>query len=749
MNQVRRPELRHLAADAVAGLVVFFVALPLCLGVALASNAPLMAGLVAGVVGGLVVGSLSKSQTSVSGPAAGLTAVVAEQIARLGSFEAFLAAVSVAGVLQIGLGLLGAGSLAAFFPSSVVNGLLAAIGIILILKQIPHVLGHDADPEGDLAFQQPDHENTFSELLATIGDVQLGAAVIGLGSLALLYAWDHTPALKRRMIPAPLVVVVLGLVGSWVFAGWGGIWTVAESHLVQIPLAETWRDWRDNLRSPTLESFVRPEVYLAGLVICLVASLESLLNLQAVDKLDPLQRHSPPSRELCSQGIGNLLAGLGGGLPVTSVIVRSSVNINSGAKTQLSAILHGGLLLGCVVLLPGLLNQIPLSCLAAILLVTGVKLASPDVFRRMWARGWHQFLPFVATIVGIVLTDLIVGVVLGMVISLGFILHSNLRRPVHAVRERRVAGDVLHLELANQVSFLNRAALAEALRRVPAGSRVLIDAHESDYIDADILDLIDEYRVRTAPAHRIQVSLTGFQPETGLPDDLLGLDHVSRTTQHQLSPERILELLREGNRRFLTGQRLYRDLGRQIQATADGQFPLAVVLSCSDSRVPIELVFDHGLGDIFGIRIAGNVVRDKVLGSLEYACAIAGAKVIVVLGHTQCGAVAAAIDWLVRGQVPPDSGDCEALRFLLSQVAPAIEAAGGVASPSRPGGGGEREYVDLVARANVVRSVRAIEDGSPALRRLIVEGRLLIVGGMYDIGTGAVDLFPIGHLTGD
>ncbi len=343
------PSLATLPRDFTAGLVVFLVALPLCLGVALASGAPLLSGVLSGIVGGILVGTLSGSHTSISGPAAGMTAIVAAQIVLLGSFPAFLSAVVLAGLIQMGLGLARAGFVAAFIPSSVIKGLLAAIGVILILKQIPHIFGHDLDPEGDMAFQQPDRENTFSELVRTIVDIHPGVAVIGLVSIAVLVAWSKWKALKNSAVPAPLIVVLLGVGGSLLFRQLGGDWVIEPSHLVQVPVADSLTEFLGFLQWPDFSQWSNPAVYTAAATIAVVASLETLLSLEAIDKIDPQQRTSPPSRELLAQGIGNVAAGLIGGLPLTSVIVRSSVNINAGGKTKLAAVVHGGLLLVSVV----------------------------------------------------------------------------------------------------------------------------------------------------------------------------------------------------------------------------------------------------------------------------------------------------------------------------------------------------------------------------------------------------------------
>jgi len=737
------------AADLGAGLVVFLVALPLCLGIALAS-APTMAGfnpkdllfpgLLAGIVGGVVVGLLSGSHTSVAGPAAGLTAVVAAQIALLGSFEAFLLALFIAGLIQIGLGLARAGFIAAFFPSSVIKGLLAAIGVILILKQIPHLFGHDTDPEGEMAFQQPDHENTLTELLQVFADLHPGAAAIGLASLAILIFWEWYKPLKKSLVPAPLVVVLFGVAVTLAFQRLGGVWVVEASHLVQVPVLENPADVTTLFRFPDFSKWAEPAVYLAGLTIAAVASLETLLNLQAADKLDPQQRTSPPSRELLAQGVGNTLCGLVGGLPVTSVIVRTSVNINAGGKTKLSAIFHGVLLLVCVVFFARYVNLIPLASLAAILLVTGVKLVSPALVKQMWEEGPYQFVPFAVTLLAIVFTDLLVGILIGLGVTIAFILNSNVRRPLRRFQEKHVGGEVLHIELANQVSFLNRATLEKALREVPRGGHVLIDASHTDYIDPDILDLIRDFQQTTAPAHDVQVSLLGFRAKYNLDDKIQFVDYSSREVQEGISPDAALQILLDGNERFRSGNRLSRDLGRQRGATAKGQHPIAVVLSCIDSRTPAEIIFDLGLGDIFSVRVAGNITSRKILASMEYGCAVAGAKLVLVLGHTNCGAVGAAVQGTcVPGSLGQAADDCEHLGHILQEIALSVDAT--TCSDLAHADGPARDaIVNAVARRNVLRVCQQIQAQSTALRALVRQGKIAIVGALYDLATGDIEI---------
>ena len=731
----------NLTRDITASIVVFLVALPLCLGIALASGAPLFSGLLAGIIGGIVVGSLSGSHTSVSGPAAGLTAIVAAQIATLGSFDAFLLAVFVAGILQVGMGIARAGALSAFFPSSVIKGLLAAIGVILILKQIPHLLGHDDDPEGEMSFSQPDNENTFSEFMTVVfGDIHYGAALVGITSIAILVFWDRIKPLKNSTLPGPLVVVLFGVAMQASLKGAGEAWAIGTTHLVEIPVAESLGGVLGFLTFPDFSQWANPAIYVAALTIAIVASLETLLNLEAVDKLDPERRDSPPSRELVAQGIGNTLAGLIGGLPMTSVIVRSSVNVGMGAKTKLSAILHGFLLVVCVVLLPTYLNMIPLASLAAILIVTGFKLASPKLFRQMWKEGRYQFAPFLITLLAIVLSDLLIGILIGLAVSVLFILNSNLRRPIRRVVETHIGGDVLHIELANQVSFLNRAALDKLFTEATPGTGLLIDASGTDYIDPDVLSLIRDFKNNRGPARDISVSLRGFRDKYQLQDDILFADYSTRELQDRVTPQQVLNILREGNRRFRTGNRLSRDFGRQVDATAEGQTPLAAVLSCIDSRVPAELVLDLGIGDIFSVRVAGNVIGRKSLGSIEYAVGVAGVKLVLVLGHTRCGAVTSSVQLLSENKNVEQATGCEHLHAIVDEIAPCVDSHD-FQRFRELDSTDQESFVDDIAKRNVLRTVREIQDRSNAIRRAVDEEKVLVVGALYDVKSGHIEFF--------
>ena len=729
----------NLAKDIPAGLVVFLVALPLCLGISLASNAPLAAGIIAGIVGGLVVGVLSGSSTSVTGPAAGLTAVVASQIAELGSFQAFLVALIVAGALQIVFGLLKGGFLASFFPSSVVKGLLAAIGIIIILKQLPHLVGYDANPVGDTDFCQTDQKNTFTELPAAFKMFLPGATMIGLLSLGLLVVWGKVSWLQKSPVPGPLVAVLFGTAANLFLIQMGHPWAIAPSHLVQVPVAEGASGFLQLFCFPDFSVLGKPALYGAAVTLAVIASLETLLTIEAVDKIDPQQRKSPANRELLAQGAGNMVSGFLGGLPMTSVIVRSGANLNAGAQTKVSAIFHGVLLLGCVALLPRWLNQIPLCVLAAVLIVTGYKLASPKVIGQMWSAGKYQFLPFAVTVVAIVLTNLLTGILIGLGISLLFILRSNYRRSIHQVMEKHVHGDVLRVELAPQVSFFNRAALQKILMDAPRGTKVQIDARNCDFIDPDILDLLTDFKEVTSRAHGVEVSLVGFKKKyEKLQEDLTFVDYSSREVQQSLKPAEVLQILKDGHERFLAGKPLVRDLRRQAGATATGQFPIAAVLGCIDSRAPVEHIFDLGVGDAFVARIAGNVARDKMIGSLEFACGVAGAKLLMVLGHTSCGAVKASVELKVAGKTASEATGCDHLDELVGIIQGSIDSSQ-LKDFSNWADDKKRGFVDEVARKNVVNTMNYIREKSGILDRLVRENKIMVVGAVYDVNTGKVE----------
>lgn len=513
-------DFSQLKADVPASIVVFLVAVPLCLGIALASGAPLFSGLIAGMVGGTVVGLLSGSALGVSGPAAGLTVIVLAAIQDLGSFEAFLLAVALMGVVQIVMGYLRTGVIAYYFPSSVIQGMLAGIGVIIILKQIPHAFGYDAVPEGDYRFQQDDNENTFSELFNVMDKVSEGPMLIAAVSFAILLLWE-TRLIKQfkifQLIQGPLVAVVVGALMNLAFRGVEGLSLVA-SQVVQIPVAESVDAFFSNFRSPDFSQLTNPQVYVTAVLLAVVGSLETLLCVEASDKQDSRKRLTPTDRELKAQGVGNLLSGLVGGLPVTQVIVRSSVNVQAGAQTKLSAILHGLIILLAIVLIPGLLNLIPLATLAAVLVVVGYKLAKPSLFAQKWRQGYKQFVPFFATIAGIVLTDLLVGIGIGLTVSIVFVLYQNYKIPFLVWEDDGKSEDDIILSLPADVSFFKKAALMKVLSELPEGRRVVIDASNNYYLHQDVLELIEDF-VEAAPERNITVELRELYDHKDLDPD--------------------------------------------------------------------------------------------------------------------------------------------------------------------------------------------------------------------------------------
>ena len=511
---------KQIESDLPASVVVFFVALPLCLGIALASGAPLFSGLIAGIVGGIIVGALSGSNIGVSGPAAGLAAIVLTAIGPLGGFENFLVAVVLGGIIQLILGFLKAGVIGYYFPSSVIKGMLTGIGIIIILKQIPHFFGYDADPEGDFAFFQVDGQNTFSEIINTVNHIQPGSALIGLIGLAIIILWETVLSKKGKifkMIQGPLVAVVVGIIFFTLNKGNGAL-SISESHLVSVPVPDDLASLAGLLTFPNFNALANPEVWVVGFTIALVASLETLLCVEATDKLDPHKNVTPTNRELLAQGTGNIISGMIGGLPITQVIVRSSANIQSGGESKASAIIHGIFLLISVLLIPNLLNMIPLSVLAAILLVVGFKLAKPQLFKSMYALGWKQFVPFIVTVIGIIFTDLLSGIGLGLLVGIIVILIKSYQNSHFLHKEGEDVDDgKVKMTLAEEVTFFNKGAILKELDRLPHDSLLELDVTQTKYLDHDVIEILDDF-IHKAEERNITIKLISKQGVVLNPD---------------------------------------------------------------------------------------------------------------------------------------------------------------------------------------------------------------------------------------
>ncbi len=487
---------KHLKSDLPASIVVFFVALPLCLGIALASGAPLFSGLIAGIVGGIFVGALSGSQIGVSGPAAGLAAIVLAAIGTLGGYENFLLAVVLGGIIQFLFGVLKAGIIGYYFPSSVIKGMLTGIGIIIILKQIPHFFGYDVNTVGDFSFIEMDGDNTFSEIFKSLNYISPGSTIVGIVGLAILILWDRVLVKKAKifqLIQGPLVAVIFGII-FFAFTQGSNMWGVSTDHLVKVPVPEDAASFFGQFSFPNFGAITRPEIWVTAFTIALVASLETLLCVEATDKLDPQKRVTPTNRELLAQGAGNFVSGMIGGLPITQVIVRSSANIQSGGRTKLSAIIHGFFLLISVILIPRLLNMIPLSVLAAILLIVGYKLAKPGLFVKMFKLGWKQFLPFAVTVIGIVFTDLLIGIGMGLMVGIVVILIKSFQNShfLH-IEDQSNGKHKIKMTLAEEVTFFNKGAILKELDSLPRDTFLSLDVRKTRYLDNDIIEILEDF----------------------------------------------------------------------------------------------------------------------------------------------------------------------------------------------------------------------------------------------------------------
>ena len=655
-----------------------------------------------------------------------MAAIVLTQLDHLnGNYQAFLFCLVLAGILQMVFGVLRVGTFSNFIPTNVILGLLAAIGIILILNQFPILVGLEIS-----LLKMSWLANTESIL----NKFDAGACLIGLISIAIILLWDKSP-LKKLPLPSALLAVMVAGGLNYLFTLFGSSLAVRSEHLIHLP----------NIISGTETIFSFPDfsywnnsvIYTGAITLAVVASLETLLNLEAADKMDQQKRTSPQNRELLAQGVGNTLSGLIGGMPITSVIVRSSVNATSGSKTKNSAIFHGVLLIVALLVLTPLINLVPLSSLAAILILTGFKLASPHLFKRLYSQGWKQFLPFIVTVVAIVATDLLVGIIIGLVLSAVIILKNNLKRGVRIIHETHLHGKLTRIELAPNISFLNRSALVSALDKIQDGETVIVDASNTYYIDPDVYQVIKDFKDERAQKHQINFKLIGFKshyPE--IVEEELDINVSTSEVQRQLTPSQVLQLLKEGNQRFVNHERLHHNIARQIQVTSQsGQHPFAAVLGCMDSRAPTERIFDVGIGDLFSLRIAGNIAGQKVLGSLEFACKSKGSKLILVLGHTDCGAVTAACQMYQQNMDIKQVKETPNVQYFLKPIMQAAETVHKEMTTYQL----TSNFVHAVTLTNVKNNIAYILQNSDVLRTMVEQGEVGIIGGIYDVNTGKVE----------
>lgn len=633
--------LKDLPHDLSSGLVVFLVALPLCIGIAFASGAPILSGILAGIVGGIVVGSFSNSPLSVSGPAAGLTVIVAASITELGSYETFLFALLIGGIIQVIFGFIKAGVIGSFFPNSVIKGMLASIGIILILKQIPHALGYDLDYEGDFDFFQSDKNNTFTEIYEAILRITPGAITISSMSLVVLILWDKFNLAKKLFIHGAFVAVVLGVLLNTLFEYFFPSFRVMEEHLVQLISTRGLSSFINSFTSPDFSAFKNPAVYLIGLKIAIIASLESLLSVDAIDKLDPLRRYTPKNNELKAQGIGNIVSSLIGGLPVTSVIVRSSANIGAGAKSKMSSIFHGIFLLIAVVLIPGIINKIPLSALAAVLMVVGYKLAKVSLIKEQFRKGWEHFLPFIITILAVLFTDLLIGIGIGTMVALFFILRRNVLNPYVYNKQDSQYGVKVKLDLSEEVSFLNKASILYKLSKIPKNAHVVIDGSKSKFIDDDILEIIEDFKIN-APSKNIKIEIVDVDDKY----ELIENEELDRIIQQDY------EKLFSNNRDWVK-EKLAED-PTYFEKLAQGQAPRFLFIGCSDSRITANEMTGTDAGEMFIHRNIANLVVDtdlNMMAVLQYSIEVLKVHHVIVCGHYGCGGVKAAVDGKYHGLI--------------------------------------------------------------------------------------------------
>lgn len=717
ITETHRPMFSHLKEDIPSGIVVFLVALPLCLGIALASGAPLISGLISGIIGGLVIGYISKSGTSVSGPAASVSAVVLVAIQSLGSFEVFLLSLVIAGLIQLVFGFLKGGLIADYIPTSIIKGLLAAIGLILITSQLRYAIGLD--------FNRQQHQELAVDFFGNFGSIfeniyqsiSIGAIVLTLFSLFILIFWNKTPLKNFKLLPPALVVVILGVVLNLIFKYLVPGLYLEGIHLVNIPTIDSFSSL---VTFPDFNAIGRVEVWTTAITVAVIASLSTLLNIEATDNIDTHKRKTPPNRELIAQGIGNTLAGLLGGIAITSVIVRSSVNIESGGQTKLSTILHGFLLLLSVVLLSSIINLIPLATLAAILLVVGYKLASIEVFKKIYRKGLDQFLPFVLTIVAILLTDVLIGVLIGSALSVFFLLRGNYYNPFFIENSKFIKGEGITLELSNEVSFLNKAAIKNTLWSLPDDSKVVIDATFSNYIDQDVLDTIDDFVSTVAKEHNIQVKTIGIKDHYDRKEEIEFKDSLIVKNKLPKTPQEVLNSLKKGSENFTGGNLTSRRLRKKELGDFLTSSPMAVVLNCIDLREPLNMLLNSGIGDLIPIRAAGNLVGRRLIHSIEISCRNQSAKLILLMGNSQNSLIMEALEAYINKEISP-------LHSLIEEALSQEQFSMKELKKMKL-----EEAADAVVQFNLRRSKDKIVSGSIFLKKEIKKGSIGIASAFYD-----------------
>ncbi|GEO19811.1 bifunctional SulP family inorganic anion transporter/carbonic anhydrase [Cyclobacterium qasimii] len=711
--------------DIPSGIVVFLVALPLCLGIALASGAPLISGLISGMIGGIVVGLMSRSHTSVSGPAASLSAVVLVAIQLLGSFQVFLLALLIGGLIQIILGLLKAGRIADYIPTNIIKGLLAAIGLILVFSQLPYALGVELDKSRLLNYSQDVFTGLQERILLVITSMEPGAILLSLISLGIMIFWDKTPLKHLKLFPPSLFVVILGVVLNQLFKIFIPSLFLDGVHLVNIPEIS---HFGSLFTFPDFTAINDRKVWTYAFTIAIIGSIATLLNLEATDNLDPHKRRSPPNQELVAQGIGNTLSGLLGGIPITSVIVRSSVNIEAGAESKLSTLIHGLLLMVSVLFLSNIINLIPLASLAAILLLVGYKLTSFHIIRQMYKKGWVQFLPFAVTVIAILITDVLLGVMIGSAVSVFFLLRSNFHNPYYIEATNPTnKNKTVRLELSNEVSFLNKPAIKSTLWNLPKGTKVIIDASFSSYIEPDILEIFEDYKHTFAKENNIEFNIIGLGDNYS-PKKIIKIDRKNSQDRNDLkSPQKILDFLTEGNKRYIDGDLVSRRFQNKKLKDFIKDAPLAVVVNCIDMREPLNMLMNTGIGDLIPLKVAANILDTHLIETIEISCRKQHAKLILIMGNTPNKLIAASLKNIVASPNAPES----------TLLAPSLKAK--IFEPKDISLDNLEEWSDRLVRWNLEYSKALILASNPYLNSEIKKGNIGLCSALFNRQTGRIE----------
>ncbi|HCA89584.1 MAG TPA: carbonic anhydrase [Legionellales bacterium] len=712
-------------SDTLASLVVFLIALPLYLSLAWAAGVPWYAGIISGMVGGLVVGLISQSQVSITGPSVALSAIVITAIHQLHHVPSLMLAIMLAGILQLCMGYLRVGFIADYLPSNVIEGLLCAVGMLLILKHIPWALTFSPNFIS-LKAQLIEGTNhfTFTPLNHLFYQINLGAVIITGASIFVLYLLK-IKRVKLTYLSIPLIFILIGLILNEFFIFTHSAFIQTQPFLINLPANFNMYHFLAHHELPNWQAWQNPYVYLFALLIAFSASIESLFNLKASEKLDKKKRYCSKSRELIAQGMGNITSGLLGGLPVATLVSQTAVNIEARACSRYAARIYGLLFLATLMIWPYWLNKIPLASIAMVLMYVGYQLTKPIIFKNYYHQGMDRFIPFIVTFISILAFNILVGTVIGLVCSLFIILKHNSQTRLDVIKEQYPSGTTYRLLLPQHLSFLKRASFMAELYSIPSNTQLIIDARYSDFIDKEIIELIEEFRQEHAPLKAIALNLIGFKPQYAIHDYIDFINITTYDAQTSVRAFEVLRLLKEGNMRFIEEKRINRSPRIDVHYTAPKQYPMGIILGCIDSRVPVETIFDMGVGDLFCARVAGNVMNDDMLASIEYACHVAGAKLIVVLGHTRCGAVQAACDHVQTGHITQ----------LLAKLNPVLAAETTFIEERTSQ---NTQFVQRITTLNVAHTVNQLYERSDILKNAIQKNEIGIVGAIYDVETGCV-----------